>query len=184
MSVDHERWRSAPARSSLRGEAPAHAPGLARGVRGMWGVLRGNRATPDAEPQPAGARRQHNLLLKNLTPTLSHPARIVGGASAQIASTAPRTGKPSTRSSATSASDFTRALCAVDEDTSSAPRETREACAASVVDQKILCVLDSQNASGKSQKPRLDQSSPGSGRRPARDRRPSEFSRNRAAICK
>jgi hypothetical protein len=55
-----------------------------------------------------------------------------------------------------------------------APRETREACAASVVDQKILCVLDSQNASGKSQKPRLDQSSPGSGRRPARDRRPSE----------
>ena len=43
-----------------------------------------------------------------------------------------------------------------------------------VVDQKILCVLDSQNASGKSQKPRLDQSSPGSGRRPARDRRPSE----------
>jgi hypothetical protein len=170
---------SAPARSSLRGEAPAHAPGLARGVRGMWGVLRGNR---DPRRRAGGARRQHNLTkisalnLKSDSDTLtSGPDRRRRVRSDRLNRAANRQAlNPLIRHISERASDFTITCALRRYLRHPGSRETREACAASVVDQKILCVLDSQNASGKSQKPRLDQSSPGSGRRPARDRRPSE----------
>lgn len=130
---------------------------------------------PPTPKEPAAPRRQHNLTkisaLKSDSDTLtSGPDRRRRVRSDRLNRAANRQAlNPLIRHISERLHNH---MCAAK--ISSAPRETREACAASVVDQKILCVLDSQNASGKSQKPRLDQSSPGSGRRPARDRRPSE----------